>query len=100
MKTIDLRPIARPLLAVCLAIVIGAAWLAPFDTPANAVVDAGLKRALVSFAGARALDALISVAQGTEVAVQPDVHARPEQRCQLATKCYGRRFVPQAQMKR
>ncbi len=71
MKTIDLRPIARPLLAVCLAIVIGAAWLAPFDTPANAVVDAGLKRALVSFAGARALDALISVAQGTEVAVQP-----------------------------
>ena len=71
MKTIDLRPSVRPLLAVCLAIIIGAAWFAPIDTPANTRVDAGLKRALVSFAGARALDALISVAQGTEVAVQP-----------------------------
>ena len=34
-------------------------------------VDAGLKRALVSFATARALNAVISVAQGTEVSVQP-----------------------------
>ena len=51
--------------------IVTAAWFAPIDAPANTRVDAGLKRALISFAGARALDALISVAQGTEVAVQP-----------------------------
>ena len=36
-----------------------------------AQVDAGLKRALVSFATARALNAVISVAQGTALSVQP-----------------------------
>lgn len=46
-------------------------WLGPLETAANAQVDAGLKRALVSFASARALNAAISLAQGTEVAVQP-----------------------------
>ena len=34
-------------------------------------VDAGLKRALVSFATAWALNGVISVAQGTEIALQP-----------------------------
>ena len=34
-------------------------------------VDSGLKRALVSFATARALNAVISVAQGTEASIQP-----------------------------
>lgn len=47
------------------------AWLAPFEATANRQIDAGLKRALVSFAAARALNALISVAQGTEVSLQP-----------------------------
>ena len=42
-------------------------WLAPLDTPAIKQVDAGLKRALVSFAAARTLNALISVAQETEI---------------------------------
>ena len=42
------------------------AWLAPLDAPATAQVDAGLKRALVSFATARALNGVISVAQGTD----------------------------------
>jgi hypothetical protein len=71
MKTFDPPLARRSLLALCLAIIVAAAWFAPIDTPANTRVDAGLKRALISFAGARALDALISVAQGTEVAVQP-----------------------------
>ena len=53
-----------------LAVVCGA-WLAPLDAPATARVDAGLKRALISFAAARALNGVISVAQGTEVSVQP-----------------------------
>jgi hypothetical protein len=58
------------LLLSLLAILFGA-WLAPLDAPAVARVDAGLKRALVSFASARALNAVISVMQGTEVSAQP-----------------------------
>ena len=50
---------------------VACAWLAPLDAPATRQVDAGLKRALVSFATARALNAVISVAQGTEISVQP-----------------------------
>lgn len=65
-------PIARRtlLLLALLALLLGA-WLAPLDKPAMQQVDAGLKRALVSFAAARALNAVISVAQGTEVSVEP-----------------------------
>ena len=37
----------------------------------DAQVDAGLKRALATYAAARALNAVISVAQGTEVALEP-----------------------------
>jgi hypothetical protein len=50
---------------------IACAWFAPMDMPAKEQVDAGLKRALVSFATARALNAIISVAQGTEASIQP-----------------------------
>ena len=71
MKAIDL-PLARRLaLALTVAALVACAWLAPLESPANRYVDAGLQRALVSFATARALNAVISVAQGTEVAVQP-----------------------------
>jgi len=71
MKAIDL-PLARRLaLALIVAALVACAWLAPLESPANRYVDSGLKRALVSFATARALNAVISVAQGTEVAVQP-----------------------------
>ena len=47
------------------------AWLGPLEAAANRQIDAGLKRALVSFAVARTLNAIISVAQGTEVSLQP-----------------------------
>jgi len=57
-------------LLVLLAVV-GCAWFAPLDEAAGPQVESGLKRALASFAAARALNALISVAQGTEVAVEP-----------------------------
>ena len=64
--------IARRLLLVLgLAALVGGAWLAPLDSNASAHAEAGLKRALASFAAARALNAVISVVQGTEVAVQP-----------------------------
>ena len=61
----------RALVAFTIAAVIACAWLAPLDAPAMRQADAGLKRALVSFATARLLNGVISVAQGTEASVQP-----------------------------
>ncbi|MDP1527013.1 MAG: hypothetical protein Q8M20_14465 [Rhodocyclaceae bacterium] len=54
-----------------LGLVVMGAWIIPLDKAATEHVDAGLKRALVSFASARALNAVISVAQGTEIAATP-----------------------------
>jgi len=62
---------ARVIALLSLSALVLGAWLAPLDAPAQAQVDAGLKRALVSFATARALNGVISVAQGTEVSLQP-----------------------------
>jgi hypothetical protein len=69
MKAMNLA--RRLLLVAGLAVVAGAAWLAPLDSSASGYAQAGLKRALVTFATARALNAVISVVQGTEVAVEP-----------------------------
>lgn len=52
-------------------LLIALAWLQPMDAAAEVQVEAGLKRALTTFAAARALNAVISVAQGTEVALEP-----------------------------
>ena len=57
--------------ALCLALAVTCAWLAPMDAPATAQVDAGLKRALISFATARALHGVLSVVQGTQFSAQP-----------------------------
>ncbi|HEY8906844.1 MAG TPA: hypothetical protein VIM63_12470 [Rhodoferax sp.] len=56
---------------VGLAVVLVCSWLAPMDSPAMEQVDAGLKRALVSFATARTLNGVISIIQATQVDVQP-----------------------------
>ena len=61
----------RIALVLVLLVLVACAWWAPLDKPALQQVDAGLKRALVSFATARALNGVISVAQGTEIALQP-----------------------------
>lgn len=63
--------VRRAALAFALAAILAAAWLAPLDAAATRQTEAGLKRALATFAAARALNAVISVAQGTEVAVEP-----------------------------
>jgi len=64
-------PSRRQLLVlVVLALALVAAWMGPLDQAAKTHVEAGLKRALVSFATARTLNAVISVVQGTEVSVQ------------------------------
>ena len=54
-----------------MVVVVAGAWLAPLDEAAAPQIESGLKRALASFAAARALNAVISVAQGTEVALEP-----------------------------
>lgn len=63
--------IGRAVAILVLAAIVACSWLAPLETAANSQVDKGLKRALVSFAAARALNAIISVAQGTELSLQP-----------------------------
>ena len=63
--------IKKSLLPLFLLTLVGCSWLSPFDSVAIEKVDAGLKRALVSFATARALNAAISVLQGTSIAVEP-----------------------------
>ena len=57
--------------ALCLVLAVACAWLAPLDAPATAQVDASLKRALISFATARALHGVLSVVQGTQFSAQP-----------------------------
>ncbi len=60
------------LMVIALVMVLVAlSWSQDLNDAANAQVDAGLKRSLVSFASARALNAVISVVQGTEVVVHP-----------------------------
>lgn len=58
------------LLLLAAAVLIGC-WITPFDRPARAQIEAGLQRALTAFAAARALGAVISVAQGTQLDVTP-----------------------------
>lgn len=66
-----MRPVRQVILLLSAVAVILAAWFAPLDLPATERVDAGLKRSLVSFASARALNAVISAVQGTEISAQP-----------------------------
>ncbi|MCZ2420261.1 MAG: hypothetical protein LC123_10520 [Burkholderiales bacterium] len=62
----------RSLLALIgLALAVALCWWPQFNAVADEAVDAGFKRALVSFATARTLHGVIAVVQGTELAVQP-----------------------------
>lgn len=58
-------------LALTLVALVICSWLAPLDAPAMQQVDAGLKKALVTFASSRAISAVISVLQGTQIDAQP-----------------------------
>jgi len=62
----------RRLVLVALIVVVTAvAWWPSLDTHGSETVDAAFKRALFTFALARGINGVISVAQGTEVAIQP-----------------------------
>lgn len=58
-------------LLLALLVVIPLTWIGPLDHLAREHVEAGLKRALVTFAAARAANAVISVIQETTVAISP-----------------------------
>jgi hypothetical protein len=59
------------LVVALLAVMVAFAWMPAFDTEANAKVDAGLQRAIATYATARLLNGIISVAQGTQIAAAP-----------------------------
>ena len=64
--------IARQVLLIIVLLgVIACSWLAPLKELAMTPVDLGLKRALVTFASARALSGLLSVVQAAQVDIQP-----------------------------
>jgi hypothetical protein len=72
LKTASTRSMVGRVGAIAVVLVLGLlSWWPGVQTVAAEQVDASLKRALVSFASARALNAVLSVAQGTEVALQP-----------------------------
>lgn len=52
-------------------VLVAASWWPGLDVYAEEQVEAALTRALIAFAIARGLNGVISVAQGTEVAIQP-----------------------------
>jgi hypothetical protein len=70
LPTATLHP-ARLIAIVALLVAVACSWIPAIQRLADGQVDAGLKRALASFAVAKTLNAAISAAQGTEVAVQP-----------------------------
>lgn len=71
------RPLSHCMAPLLLALFCGVAWLGALDQAATRHADAGLQRAAASFAAARAPNALISVAQGTQLAVQPAAIGTP-----------------------
>jgi len=72
MNTTEKRPpLARWLLVALVSITVLLSTLTPVDRLAEAEYDALFQRALISFALARTLNGVISVVQGTELALQP-----------------------------
>lgn len=61
----------RSVIALIAVLIIVCSWYEPLQDVANEQVDAGLRRAVTSFASARALNAGISILQGTELSAQP-----------------------------
>lgn len=61
----------RSLASLLLVSLIALSWTGLLDQQAQSTTAAALKRALATYAVARGLNAVISVAQGTEVAIQP-----------------------------
>jgi hypothetical protein len=63
--------VRRAALALAALVVLALAWSGHVDRLAQDHVEAGLKRALITFAAARTANAIISAVQETTVAIQP-----------------------------
>lgn len=63
--------VLKTAVAVMLVVLLVPAWLGIIDATAQSQTQSAFERALVSFAVARTLNGVISVAQGTELAFQP-----------------------------
>ncbi len=61
----------RIVFAVLIVTATALAWWPALQAEGNATIESAFKRALVTWALARGLNGVISVAQGTEVAIQP-----------------------------
>ena len=59
------------LLALAVALLVAVSFMKPIDKSSESQVDSAMTRALIGFGIARTLNGVISVAQGTEFAVQP-----------------------------
>lgn len=68
---IDKTLLRHALLALAAVAVLALAWTGHVDRLAQENVEAGLKRALITFAAARTANAVISAVQETTVAIQP-----------------------------
>ena len=64
-------PIRKLLASAMIAALVALAMTGYVDDQGKAFTDTGIKRALVAFGIARGLNAIISTAQGTEIAVEP-----------------------------
>ena len=71
MRTLRTSGNKKRLVLFLVAAAVLCSWLPNIDQLATQQLDQGFQRALVSFASARALNAAISVAQGTEAAIEP-----------------------------
>jgi len=65
------QKLERSLVVAVLVLVFAGGWLGSLDNVATGVVDEGLKRALISFASARALNATLSVIQSADLSAKP-----------------------------
>lgn len=65
------KNIERLSLLIILGAIVAFSWLKPLDATAEHQIEEGFKRAVASFAVARVLNGVISVAQGTEISIAP-----------------------------
>ena len=73
-KLLDFKlrgPVKYGLMALAIAAMIAVSLMKPIDNSSQSQLDSALTRAMIGFGLARTLNGVISVAQGTEFAVQP-----------------------------
>lgn len=65
------KPVKYSLMALAVVLMVAVSIMKPIDNSSQSQLDSALTRAMIGFGLARTLNGVISVAQGTEFAVQP-----------------------------